>query len=94
MDLNKSFAFYKRFADAGGFTFVIVGVMSPEALAARRTLSRWTPGHEGQADIRRFNINSCRRGKLFWRTVYRGTEPKSAFPHHSHDARKIHGNCA
>jgi zinc protease len=77
MDLGKSYAFYKqRFTDAGGFTFVMVGVMSPDSL--KPLVERYIASLPATSAKHQYVDLGIRPPTgVIAKEVHRGEEPKS-----------------
>jgi zinc protease len=77
MDLQKSFAFYKdRFADAGDFTFVIVGSFQPEML--KPLVERYLASLPSTGRKETWKDTGVRPATgVVTREVFKGIEPKS-----------------
>jgi zinc protease len=77
LDLGASLAFYReRFADAGAFTFVIVGNVSPDSLEPLvRTYLASLPSTGRNARWRDIGVRPP--SGVVQREVHRGTEPKA-----------------
>lgn len=78
LSLDRSLAIYRqRFADAGGFTFYLVGAFSPDSL--RPFVERYLGGLPSSGRAEGFRDTGVRPPPgVVTRTVRRGVEPKSS----------------